>query len=78
MDSFRNMLPTCENCGETNPRRMIGLMTVFFGQLLELAHEPGYFYLCPRCYAEMILPHLDEVKALLQTHYHLQRDSDDT
>ncbi len=39
---------------------MIGLMTVFFGQFVDIAAEPGYFYLCPKCFVEKVEPHLDE------------------
>lgn len=52
-------LPGCMHCGKTNPRRMIGLMTVFFGEFVELSPEPGYFYLCPKCYGTEVEPHLD-------------------
>jgi hypothetical protein len=53
-------LPDCLRCGKTNPRRMIGLMTVFFGEYVELPPEPGYFYLCPKCYEAEVEPHLDD------------------
>lgn len=53
-------MPDCLRCGKTNPRRMIGLMTVFFGEYVELPPEPGYFYLCPKCYEADVEPHLDD------------------
>jgi len=53
-------LPACLRCGKTNPRRMIGLMTVFFGVYVELSPEPGYFYLCPKCFRKDVEPHLDD------------------
>ncbi len=40
---------------------MTALMKVFFGHLLELPADPGYFYLCPACYDELIEPVLPEV-----------------
>lgn len=68
-------LPACDNCGNVDSRRMIGLMTVFFGPLLELPEQPGYFYVCPRCYDQLIVPHLDDVRALLRKHHPAEGDS---
>lgn len=69
------ILPACDNCGEVDSRKMIGLMTVFFGPLLELPQQPGYFYVCPRCYDELILPHLEEIRALLRKHHPVEGDA---
>ncbi len=44
---------------------MIGLLTVWFGPLAGLAAEPGYFYLCPRCYGRVVAPHLEAVRERL-------------
>ncbi len=52
-------LPACKSCGTTEPR-MIGLMTVFFGEFVDLPPEPGYFYLCPACFVRDVEPYLDE------------------
>jgi hypothetical protein len=62
------ILPDCEMCGETNPRRMIALMTRFFGPVLELEAESGYVYVCPDCYDRLVLPHIEEVRKMLHIH----------
>jgi hypothetical protein len=55
-------LPPCIRCGRTNPRKMIGLMTLWFGPFVDMRPDHGYFYLCPDCYRERIKPHLDQVQ----------------
>lgn len=55
-------------CGGTNPRKMIALMTPFFGPFLELEAEPGYFYVCPDCYERLVMPHMEEVRKMLRIH----------
>ena len=54
-------------CGNTNPRKMIALMMNFFGEYLDLPRAPGYVYICPDCYDELIVPHLHEVRKLLHS-----------
>jgi hypothetical protein len=44
-------LKPCVLCGRTNPRRMVALMTHWYGRYIDLPEDQGYFYLCPRCYA---------------------------
>ncbi len=51
-------LRPCRRCGRTDPERMLGLMTLWFGALADLPPQGGYFYLCPSCYAERIEPEL--------------------
>jgi hypothetical protein len=51
----------CRRCGQTNPRRMFALMSLWFGPYAGVRPEPGYFYLCPNCYQSCIGPHLGEV-----------------
>jgi len=68
-----SLLP-CKRCGRTDPRKMIGLMNLWFGRFLELPLEGGYFYLCPACYAELVVPHLADVRQqVLEVHPHLRR-----
>jgi hypothetical protein len=62
-------MASCRLCGETDPRRMTGLMTLWFGRLAGLLPEYGYFYLCPRCFAARIEPHLEEVLGVV-AEYH--------
>jgi hypothetical protein len=50
----------CRRCGQTNPRRMIALMSLWFGHYAGFRPEAGYFYLCPACYQSCIVPHADE------------------
>jgi hypothetical protein len=66
-------LPSCHKCGRSNPRRMVGLMTLWFGPFVELRPDSGYFYLCPRCYGEYIQPHVDQVGGKLPDLYRLAR-----
>lgn len=44
---------------------MIGLMTLWFGPLIELEPAQGYFHLCPPCFDEHVHPHLDELQTTL-------------
>ncbi|MEX0891692.1 MAG: hypothetical protein WEB88_05925, partial [Gemmatimonadota bacterium] len=68
-----SLLP-CKRCGRTDPRKMIGLMNLWFGRFLELPLEGGYFYLCPACYKELVVPHLADVRQqVLEVHPHLRR-----
>jgi hypothetical protein len=66
-------LPECTRCGNTDPRRMVGLMTLWFGPFVGLRSTTGYFYLCPPCYEEHIAPHLDEAQGRLADLYRLAR-----
>lgn len=45
-------------------------MTQFFGEILELPIEPGYVYICPDCYVELVAPHSDALRELLRAHSH--------
>jgi hypothetical protein len=58
------LLP-CIRCGKTDPRRMIGLMTLWFGPFVDIRPDHGYFHLCPACYHERVKPHLDKVQGRL-------------
>lgn len=59
-------MPLCQRCGTSNPRKMIGLMTLWFGPFVDLRPGHGYFYLCPACYRAHILPHLEHVQGKLK------------
>lgn len=67
------MLPACNRCGKTDPRRMIGLMTLWFGPFVDMRPDYGYFYLCPACYRERIKPHVDQVQGRLAELHPLAR-----
>lgn len=41
---------------------MHGLMTLWFGPLAELEADFGYFYLCPACHDELIVPELERIQ----------------
>lgn len=58
-------LPACRRCGKTDPRKMFGLMTHWFGPLIDLPAGSGYFHLCPRCYEAHIQPHLEAMQGRL-------------
>lgn len=58
-------LPACRRCGKTDPQKMFGLMTHWFGPFVELRPDHGYFYLCPPCYEELVRPHLEAVQGRL-------------
>jgi hypothetical protein len=62
-------MASCRLCGETDPRRMTGLMVLWFGRLAGLPPDYGYFYLCPRCFAACIEPHLDEVLGVVAAYH---------
>jgi hypothetical protein len=66
-------LPPCSRCGKTNPRKMIGLMTLWFGPFVDMRPDHGYFYLCPACYRDRIKPHLDVVQGRLAELHPLAR-----
>jgi hypothetical protein len=67
-------LRPCERCGQTNPRRMVALMRLWYARWAELTPDGGYFYLCPACYAQLIEPHADEIiKRLVEQHPFLHR-----
>lgn len=59
----------CNRCGRTDPRRMIALMTLWFGPPAGLIPEPGYFYLCPSCYQACIAPLSDVIVHRLTEHH---------
>jgi hypothetical protein len=63
----------CRRCGQTNPRRMIALMTLWFGQYAGLRPESGYFYLCPACYQSCIAPHAADVMLRLADSHPVRR-----
>lgn len=53
---------------------MHGLMTLWFGPLVELDADLGYFYLCPACHDELITPELDRIQnRILELHPAAQR-----
>lgn len=58
-------LPACKRCGKTNPHKMFGLMTHWFGPFVDVPPDHGYFHLCPACYAKHVHPHLDAVQGKL-------------
>jgi hypothetical protein len=70
-------LPACDRCGNTNPHKMIGLMTLWFGSFVDLPPDHGYFYLCPTCYDRWVKPHFDLIQGRLAelhpTGHHLDR-----
>lgn len=58
-------LPACRRCGVSDADRMIGLMTLWFGALVDLEPAHGYFHLCPACFGRHIAPGLDGVQKSL-------------
>lgn len=66
-------LPACARCGKTNPRRMFGLMTLWFGPFVDMRPDHGYFHLCPACYRACIQPHLEQVRNRLAELHPLAR-----
>lgn len=53
---------------------MHGLMTLWFGPLIELDADLGYFYLCPACHDEIITPELERIQnRILELHPAAQR-----
>lgn len=62
-------LPCCQRCGKTDPTKMFGLMTLWFGPLVDLHADLGYFYLCPACHKECIAPELERIQnRILELH----------
>ncbi len=53
-------LPPCRLCGQTDPARMIGLMTLWYGHYVGIEPDHGYFYLCPGCFGARVEPFLEE------------------
>jgi hypothetical protein len=65
----------CRQCGTTDPRRMIALMTLWFGRFAGVDPDGGYFYLCPSCYEHCIAPHFAPVvDKLARRHTHMDGD----
>jgi phage terminase large subunit GpA-like protein len=58
-------LPACTRCGTTDPRRMYGLMTLWFGPFADVEPAQGYFHLCPACYRATVQPHVEKVQGRL-------------
>lgn len=68
MEGVADLRP-CDRCGYTHPRRMIALMSLWFGRWADLPADSGYFYLCPRCYGRLIEPHAEEIiQRLVEQH----------
>ena len=62
-------LPSCKRCGTQDPQRMYGLMSLWFGPLVNLEAELGYFHLCPMCHDEFIAPELERIQnRILELH----------
>ena len=71
-------LPSCKRCGKENPQRMHGLMSLWFASLIELEADLGYFYLCPSCHDEIIVPELERIQnRILELHPAAQRALDE-
>jgi hypothetical protein len=49
----------CQRCGHTDQHRMFALMTLWYGAFAGVPLHGGYFYLCPACYEQCIVPHLE-------------------
>lgn len=58
-------LPACRRCGKTDPKKMFGLMTHWFGPFVDVPPDHGYFYLCSACYDERVREHLEAVQGKL-------------
>lgn len=57
---------------------MHGLMSLWFGPLVELEADLGYFYLCPACHDELIVPELERIQnRILELHPAAQRHLDE-
>ena len=57
---------------------MHGLMSLWFGPLVELEADLGYFYLCPACHDEVIVPELERIQnRILELHPAAQRHLDE-
>jgi hypothetical protein len=48
----------CTRCGRVDRRRMVALMTLWFGHYVGVPLDHGYFYLCPDCYDRILRPAL--------------------
>lgn len=71
-------LPSCKRCGKKDPQRMHGLMSLWFGPLVDLEADLGYFYLCPACHDELIVPELERIQnRILELHPAAQRHHDE-
>ena len=56
---------------------MHGLMSLWFAPLIELEADLGYFYLCPACHDELIVPELERIQnRILELHPAAQRSLD--
>ena len=56
---------------------MHGLMSLWFAPLIELEADLGYFYLCPACHDEVIVPELERIQnRILELHPAAQRSLD--
>lgn len=49
----------CQRCGHTDQHRMFALMTLWYGVFAGVPLHGGYFYLCPTCYEQCIVPQLE-------------------
>ena len=57
---------------------MHGLMSLWFAPLIELEADLGYFYLCPSCHDEVIVPELERIQnRILELHPAAQRHLDE-
>lgn len=57
---------------------MHGLMSLWFGPLVEFEADLGYFYLCPSCHDEFIIPELERIQnRILELHPAAQRHLDE-
>jgi hypothetical protein len=71
-------LPSCKRCGKKDPQRMHGLMSLWFGPLVDLEADLGYFHLCPQCHDELIVPELERIQnRILELHPAAQRHHDE-
>ncbi|MFO7894419.1 MAG: hypothetical protein R6U63_11855 [Longimicrobiales bacterium] len=53
-------------------------MSLWFGPLVELEADLGYFYLCPACHDELIVPELERIQnRILELHPAAQRHFDE-
>ena len=57
---------------------MHALMSLWFGPLVELESDLGYFYLCPDCHDQVIAPELERIQnRILELHPAAQRQLED-
>ncbi|MDX1674786.1 MAG: hypothetical protein R3314_08340 [Longimicrobiales bacterium] len=53
-------------------------MSLWFAPLIELEADLGYFYLCPSCHDEVIVPELERIQnRILELHPAAQRHLDE-